>query len=623
MIRNVISLCATAAVLAGCTDLPRTPEEALQTGEQINLLTQSELTVQAILPLAIADDRVEIGASYPGHLDGFIWVAEPVVVTSNLTEVLEDIEARSEPTLDLFHTDFPFDPSEVGADLEASLAAVLTTRLPVSEFFRDRINALDCNIDLEIDARITTVNDIDFTAHQVTYDYDGETARIDIALDTVHLSVNSNTDIELEVPGIPFWDQWVYCYAIDAVDLDLDGNLDVDIETIDITLEIDFVSAGDACVDDCCTPRIDAEVIVADIDVRGVTIDAPSLEWDTIVGDFDIPFSDSLVESPELRDRIDDAIEDVSGTEIGVYAIAHGLAEARAVIPDSDRGFSFDWGDEDEDGIEECSDNCPDVTNPDQDDQDTDGLGDVCDDDVDGDGIDDVDDLCPDLFDDQSDLDLDGLGDACDDDRDGDGTDNTEDGCPDIFEFFQVDADGDGLNLSCDNCPSVANPSQRDLDFDGLGDACDPDMDGDGLEDVEDNCPETYNPDQHDFDHDGEGRACDRGEIEEEIRAWVEALREKLGEYLYELPPEREPVLPECLKCPTKPTDYYYATWKLALEAAEVFTTDIAKSGLGLTKDKYGTVTLEVDAMDGFLMDGMKLDEKGLTESYDAVGIDL
>jgi hypothetical protein len=51
--------------------------------------------------------------------------------------------------------------------------------------------------------------------------------------------------------------------------------------------------------------------------------------------------------------------------------------------------------DRDGDGVPDDSDNCPDVPNPDQEDSDGDGVGDVCDDD-DGDGVDDGDDDCPD-----------------------------------------------------------------------------------------------------------------------------------------------------------------------------------------------------------------------------------
>lgn len=71
--------------------------------------------------------------------------------------------------------------------------------------------------------------------------------------------------------------------------------------------------------------------------------------------------------------------------------------------------------DNDDDGVLNASDNCPDVYNPDQADLDGDGVGDSCDADLDGDGFTNDTDLCtwrpnPD----QQDADADGVGDVCD-----------------------------------------------------------------------------------------------------------------------------------------------------------------------------------------------------------------
>lgn len=78
------------------------------------------------------------------------------------------------------------------------------------------------------------------------------------------------------------------------------------------------------------------------------------------------------------------------------------------------------WGpicDSDQDNIRNETDNCPNISNPDQVDIDQDGIGDVCD------------------------------------------------------SF--IDSDGDGIANSVDNCPITSNPDQADNDNNGVGDLCD------------------------------------------------------------------------------------------------------------------------------------------------------
>jgi hypothetical protein len=136
--------------------------------------------------------------------------------------------------------------------------------------------------------------------------------------------------------------------------------------------------------------------------------------------------------------------------------------------------------DDDEDGIDDSVDNCPEVPNFEQvntDAGDQDGDGRKGEDDIDG--------------------------------MDNDGDTLVDEDPPGDPEGDACDDDDDTIPDSNDNCPLLPNADQSDSEGDGLGDACDEDDDNDTIPDGADNCPLDFNPDQTDSDGDGLGDACD------------------------------------------------------------------------------------------------------------------
>lgn len=252
-------------------------------------------------------------------------------------------------------------------------------------------------------------------------------------------------------------------------------------------------------------------IICTELDADGdglANLDEIDFSVNPFEGDFD---GDCVADGVDAFPKDPSESKDTDGDGIGDNADTD--RDGDGLFNDNEETLGTDPldSDSDDDGVVDGSDNCPLASNSNQDDTDSDGEGDVCDNDADNDGLSNADEanagtdpLNPDTDGDgaQDGWEVDQQTDPLDSDTDDDGSVDGEDDLP-LDPTEQVDTDGDGVGNNADLCDEVADPFNSNIDGDAEGDVCDDDMDNDGVLNALEDGVDGLDPQSRDSDGDG------------------------------------------------------------------------------------------------------------------------